>query len=67
MYKHLAGLIGKKVSEATFVRVFGNIINWGTGVAVEQAMARALINLGVDSKTANTAASVVVTVAWWFI
>lgn len=67
IYKHVGKYLGRKVSEQAFVRVFANIVDWGTGAAIEQGLARALIRLGVDSNTANTVASVVVTVGWWFI
>lgn len=67
IYKHIAKYVGRRLSEATFVRIFGNIVNWGTGAVVEQLLARALQQAGLDVGTANTVASVVVTVAWWFV
>lgn len=67
IYRHIAKYVGRKVSEQAFVRIFGNIVNWGTGAAFERGLARALKAAGLDSGTANTVASVVVTVAWWFV
>lgn len=67
IYKHVAKYLGRKVSEQAFVRIFGNIVDWGTGAALEQGLAQALKAAGVDSGTAHTVASVVVTVAWWFV
>lgn len=65
--KHIAKYVGRRLSEATVVRIFGNIVNWGTGAVVEQLLARALQQADLDVGTANPVASVVVTVAWWFI
>ncbi len=55
------------MSEQAFFRIFGNIVDWGTGAALEQGLAQALKAAGVDSGTAHIVASVVVTVAWWFV
>ncbi|RRA88877.1 hypothetical protein D5F93_13095, partial [Streptococcus agalactiae] len=59
--------VGNKIGEAAFVRIFGNIVDWGTGAAIEQALAQALQAAGIDAGTANTVATVTVTVASWLI
>ncbi|HEM9305161.1 MULTISPECIES: hypothetical protein [Streptococcus] len=67
IYKHIGKYVGNKIGEAAFVRIFGNIVDWGTGAAIEQALAQALQAAGIDAGTANTVATVTVTVASWLI
>ncbi|CYV12580.1 hypothetical protein HO640_11670 [Streptococcus suis] len=67
IYKHIAKYVGKQIGEAMFVKIFANIVDWGTGAVLEQALARALQSFGINSGIANTVASVVVTVGYWFI
>lgn len=42
-------------------------MDWGTGATLEQGLAQALRSAGVVSGTAHMVASVVVTVAGWFV
>ncbi|SJN41280.1 hypothetical protein FM115_08850 [Marinilactibacillus psychrotolerans 42ea] len=61
LYKKISFLIGKKISQAKFVQIFGRIINLATGTAMEQALAKSFRSLGISSKLANSAASIIVT------
>lgn len=61
IYKKVAPIIGKKVSQAKFLSIWNNVINWGTGAAIEQGLAKVFKSMGMSSGVANTAASIIVT------
>lgn len=61
VYKKVAKLIGKKVSQAKFLHIWNNTIGVATGAALESAIAKGLKACGVPKGIANTAATIIAT------
>lgn len=61
LYKKVAKLIGKKVSQAKFLHIWNNTIGVATGAALESAIAKGLKACGVPKGIANTAATIIAT------
>lgn len=61
LYKKIAKLVGKKVGQATFLRIWKNVMNVATGAALQAAIAKGLKACGVPVNIANTAAGIIST------
>ncbi|MFT8426063.1 MAG: hypothetical protein ABF630_11485 [Liquorilactobacillus sp.] len=61
LYKKVAKLIGKKVSQAKFMSIWNNTIGVATGAALESAISKGLQSCGVPKGIANTAATIITT------
>lgn len=61
LYKKVAKLIGKKVSQAKFLHIWNNTIGVATGAALESAIAKGLKACGVPKGIANKAATIIAT------
>lgn len=61
VYKKVAKLIGKKVSQAKFLHIWNNTIGVAAGAALESAIAKGLKACGVPKGIANTAATIIAT------
>ncbi|TGD17538.1 hypothetical protein [Levilactobacillus suantsaiihabitans] len=62
VYKKFAKVIGKKVSEKKFVKVWGNAMDVATGAALEKVISKGLHTCGLSKGVSNTIAAGVVTV-----
>lgn len=61
IYPKIAPIIGKKVSQATFVKNWGKIVGYTSDAAVKNAMVSAFTKAGIDKGPAKLAANIILT------
>lgn len=60
IYPKISGFVGRWISQAKFVQIWGKAVNWGTGKALETALAKAFKDAGIGDGPSKLAAKVIV-------